>query len=75
MPSLDKRVTKLEDAVSIHLMESGEIRTTLKEVKTALDNMKDIPADNKWLKKLMWFVLGSPFLLEGIKHIHTAVGK
>lgn len=74
MPSLDKRMTKLEAAVETHLIESGEIRTTLKQVKDALDDLKDVPADNKWLKKLMWFVLGSPFLLEAVKHIHL-VGK
>lgn len=55
MPSLDKRMTKLEDTVEKHLIESGEIR-----------------GDLKWLKKFMWFVLGSPFALEIAKHIHTA---
>jgi hypothetical protein len=58
MPSLDKRVTKLEDVVETHLIESGEIR-----------------GDLKWLKKFMWFVLGSPFLVELAKHIHNVVGK
>lgn len=56
MPSLDKRMTKLEDTVEKHLIESGEIR-----------------GDLKWLKKFMWFVLGSPFLVELGRHIHTAV--
>lgn len=55
MPSLDKRVTKLEDAVATHLIQSGGIK-----------------ADLTWLKKFMWFVLGSPFALEIVKHIHTA---
>lgn len=55
MPSLDKRMTKLEEAVANHLIQSGGIQ-----------------ADLKWLKKFMWFVLGSPFLLEIAKHIHTA---
>lgn len=54
MPSLDKRVDKLETAVETHLIESGEIR-----------------ADLKWLKKFMWFVLGSPFLVELAKYAHT----
>lgn len=54
MPSLDKRVTKLEEVVEGHLIESGEIR-----------------GDLKWLKKFMWFVLGSPFLVELAKYAHT----
>lgn len=35
MPSLDKRVTKLEDAFIQHLTESGEIRGDLKWLKKA----------------------------------------
>lgn len=35
MPSLDKRLTKLEDAFLIHLAESGEIRSDLKWLKRA----------------------------------------
>jgi hypothetical protein len=76
---IDKRMDKLEDShtkltavVTNHLIESGEIRTTLKDVSDRLKDLKDVPADNKWLKKLMWFVLGSPFILEGLKHIHLA---
>lgn len=33
MPSLDKRLTKLEDVVTLHLTESGEIRGDLKWIK------------------------------------------
>lgn len=58
MPTLDKRMTKLEETVEKHLIESGEIR-----------------GDLKWLKKAIYFVLGSPFLLEAIRYIHTATGK
>jgi hypothetical protein len=72
MAGLEKRVTKLEEVVTSHLIESGEIRTTLKTVAESLDRMKDVPADNKWLKRFMWFVLTSPFLIEGLKHIHMA---
>jgi len=32
----------------------------------------EIRGDLKWLKKLMWFVLSSPFVIEAVKHIHTA---
>lgn len=53
MPSFDKRMTKLEETVEKHLIESGEIR-----------------GDLKWLKKFMWFVLGSPLVVEAVKHIH-----
>jgi hypothetical protein len=49
-------MTKLENTVGTHLIESGEIR-----------------GDLKWLKKFMWFVLGSPFALEIVKYIHAAV--
>lgn len=35
MPSLDKRLTKLEDAFIQHLTESGEIRSDLKWLKRA----------------------------------------
>lgn len=35
MPSLDKRVTKLEDAFVQHIAESGEIRGDLKWLKKA----------------------------------------
>jgi hypothetical protein len=52
MPSLDKRMTKLEETVEKHLIESGEIR-----------------GDLKWLKKAVYFVMGSPFVLEAVKHV------
>lgn len=55
MPSLDKRMTKLEETVEKHLIESGAIR-----------------GDLKWLRKLMWWVLGSPIAIEALKHIHLA---
>jgi hypothetical protein len=58
MPSIDKRVCKVEDALEKHLVESGEIR-----------------ADLKWLKKAIWFVFTSPFLIEAVKHIHTGAAK
>lgn len=35
MPSLDKRLTKLEDAFTQHLSESGEIRSDLKWLRKA----------------------------------------
>ncbi len=58
MPSLDKRMTKLEETVEKHLIESGEIR-----------------GDLKWIKKFMYFVVSSPFVIEGVKHIHLWAGK
>lgn len=36
MPSLDKRMTKLEETVEKHLVESGEIRADLKWLKKFL---------------------------------------
>ena len=53
MPNIDKRVSKIEDALEQHLIESGEIR-----------------GDLKWLKKAIYFVFTSPFLIEAAKHIH-----
>ena len=55
MPNIEKRVTKLENTVETHLIESGEIR-----------------GDLKWLKTMIWFVLGSPLAIEAVKHIHMA---
>jgi hypothetical protein len=72
MDKLENSHTKLAAVVTDHLVESGEIRTTLKACKEALDDMKDVPADNKWLKRMVWFVMGSPFLIEAVKHIHLA---
>jgi len=56
MAGLEKRVSKVEDALEQHLIESGEIR-----------------GDLKWLKKAVWFVFTSPFLIEAVKHIHMGV--
>jgi len=46
-----------------------------KTVETHLIESGEIRGDLKWLKKITWFVLGSPFIIEAFKHIHTAVGK
>jgi hypothetical protein len=55
MAGLEKRLSKLEDALEKHLIESGEIR-----------------GDLKWLKKAIWFILGSPILIEAMHHVHLA---
>lgn len=44
MPSLDKRLTKLEDAFILHLTESGEIRGDLRWVKKAIWTLAGIGA-------------------------------
>lgn len=44
MPSLDKRITKLEDAFVQHLAESGEIRGDLKWLKKAFWTLAGIGA-------------------------------
>lgn len=41
MPSLDKRVTKLEDAMIQHLTESGEIRQAMKTLAEAVKKISD----------------------------------
>ncbi len=41
-----------------------------KTVETHLIESGEIRGDLKWLKKLTWFVLGSPFAIEAVKHIH-----
>lgn len=55
MAGLEKRLSKLEDALEKHLIESGEIR-----------------GDLKWLKKAIWFILGSPIIIEALHHVHMA---
>jgi hypothetical protein len=55
MPSLEKRISRLEEALEKHLIESGEIR-----------------GDLKWLKKAIWFILGSPIAIEALHHVHLA---
>ncbi len=52
MASIDKRVSKLEDMMETHLIESGEIR-----------------GDLKWLKKAVYFIMGSPIIIELLHHI------
>lgn len=37
MPSTEKRLTKLEDAVLKHLTESGEIRNSIKNLHEAVE--------------------------------------
>jgi hypothetical protein len=47
--------------------------TTLeKVVEDHLIESGSIRSDLKWVKKLLWFVLGSPFVLEVLHHIHLA---
>ncbi len=43
-----------------------------KTVETHLIESGEIRGDLKWLKKMVWFVLGSPLLIEAVKHIHLA---
>lgn len=57
MAGIEKRVSKLEEALETHLIESGEIR-----------------GDLKWLKKAVYFIMGSPILIEALHHMHL-VGK
>jgi hypothetical protein len=45
-----------------------------KTVETHLIESGEIRSDLKWLKKFMWFVLGSPLAVEAVKHIHL-MGK
>jgi len=52
MAGLEKRVSKVEEVLEQHLIESGEIR-----------------GDLKWLKKMIWFVLGSPVLVQILGHL------
>ena len=55
-------------------MPSIEKRVTSleKTVENHLIESGEIRGDLKWLKKIMYFVVSSPFLIEGVKHIHTA---
>jgi hypothetical protein len=55
MPGLEKRLSKVEDALEKHLIASGEIQ-----------------GDLKWLKKAVYFIMGSPIAIELLHHIHKA---
>jgi hypothetical protein len=57
MPGLEKRISKLEESMEKHLIESGEIK-----------------GDLKWLKKAIYFVMGSPLAIEALHHVHL-LGK
>jgi len=41
MPSLDKRMTKLEDALVTHLTESGEIRQSIRILAEAVNKISN----------------------------------
>jgi len=41
MPSLDKRLTKLEDAIVTHLTESGEIRGAITTLTSQVNKISD----------------------------------
>lgn len=41
MPSLDKRLTKVEDALVTHLTESGEIRGAIKTLAEQVEKISD----------------------------------
>lgn len=41
MPSLDKRLTKVEDALITHLTESGEIRGAIKTLAEQVEKISD----------------------------------
>lgn len=53
-------------------MPSLDKRLTIveKTVEGHLIESGEIRADLKWLKKMIWFVLGSPLAIEAVKHIH-----
>ncbi len=38
-------------------------------VSKHLEESGEIRADLKWLKKVMWFVLGTPLVSEALRHI------
>jgi hypothetical protein len=44
-------------------------------VEAHLIESGEIRADLKWVKKMIWFVFTSPFLIEAVKHIHMGVAK
>jgi hypothetical protein len=43
-----------------------------KTVETHLIESGEIRGDLKWIKKMIWFVMGSPLAIEAVKHIHLA---
>lgn len=69
MPSQDRRITRLEETVEKHLIESGTIQANLKANTDALEKLKDVPADVQWLKNAIYFVIGSPVLMEVVRYV------
>lgn len=59
MVSQNRRIDKLEDAHA----------ALARVVSTHLEESGEIRTDLKWLKKFLWVVIGSPYLLELLKHI------
>ncbi len=53
MPSLDKRMTKLEDALIAHLTESGEIRQSIRMLAEAVNKISN----------RMWAAMGTMVLM------------
>ena len=44
-------------------------------VEAHLIESGEIRSDLKWVKKMIWFVFTSPFLIEAVKHIHIGAAK
>jgi hypothetical protein len=45
------------------------------QVESHLIESGEIRSDLKWVKKMIWFVFTSPFLIEAVKHIHIGAAK
>lgn len=43
-----------------------------KTMESHLIESGEIRGDLKWLKKAIYFVMGSPLLVEALHHVHTA---
>jgi hypothetical protein len=41
-------------------------------LETHLIESGEIRGDLKWLKKAVWFILGSPIIIEALHHVHLA---
>ena len=54
MPSLDKRVTKVEETMAKHLAESGEIRHA---IKTLEDSITSLGHSIGKISDRMWYAL------------------
>ena len=54
---------------------NDRVDTIEKTLVKHIEESGEIRADLKWLKKVIWFIFTSPFLIEAVKHVHIGAAK